>query len=148
MDKLLLKPVFDHYRVSEATITTFTTFTVDGLLHPEFYDPETISPSEETQVSWESSRSFCLSIFRGKKLPLAFRFVFQLPNADLPGFLDENGLMIDPADVFGLYLNIQYRNNTLTLTTGSSQHVFPGNRELDHAWDQHIRDFLTREELD
>ncbi|MBR2562587.1 MAG: hypothetical protein IKE31_10645 [Eubacterium sp.] len=147
MNKLLLKPVFDHYRVSEATITTFTTFSIDGQLHPEFYDPETIAPSSETQVSWESIRPFCLSVFKGKRLPLAFHFVLQLPQEQIPDFLLNNDLSLAPEDVFGLFLNIQYRGNVLTVTTGSSLRVFSGNRDLDRAWDQAVRDFLEREEL-
>ena len=147
MNKLLLAPVFDRYRVSEATITTFTTFSIDGEWHPEFYDPEEIAPKEEPQTSWESIRPFCLSIFKGKRLPLSFRFVLQLPQSEIPAFLSRNALPISAEDVFGLFLNIQYRNEMLTVTTGTSLRVFSGNKSLDQAWDQEIRDFLAREDL-
>ena len=147
MNKLLLKPVFDHYRVSEASITTFTTFSIDGQSHPEFFDPELIEPGGEPQVSWESIRPFCLSVFKGKRLPLAFRFVLQLPQADIPTFLKEHEILFSPDDVFGLFLNIQYRGEVLTVTTGTSLRIFSGNRALDTAWDQAVRDFLIREDL-
>ena len=147
MNKLLLKPVFDRYRVSEATITTFTTFSIDGQSHPEFFDPEEIAPQEEPQVSWESIRPFCLSVFKGKRLPLAFHFVLQLPQSEIPDFLSHNGLSLSAEDVFGLFLNIQYRNEVLTVTTGTSLRVFTGNKSLDQAWDQTVRNFLAREEL-
>ena len=147
MNKLLLKPVFDEFRVSEAAITTFTTFSIDGQYRPEFYDPETIAPVSETQVSWQSIRPFCLSVFKGKRLPLAFHIVLQLPQEQIPVFLAENNLSADPADVFGLFLNIQYRGDVLTVTTGSSLRVFSQGHELDHAWDRYVRGFLAREDL-
>ena len=151
MNKLLLTSSFDTFRVSEATITTFTTFSIDGILHPEFYDSDRIdSPDDDAdaQISWESIRPFCLSVFKGKRLPLSFHFVLQLPRNRIPDFLAEHGLTSTAAeDIFGLFLNIQYRSNILTITTGSSTRVFTGDRTLDQAWDQAVKDFLTREDL-
>ena len=40
MNKLLLQDTFDRFLVSEASITTFTTFSIDGQLHADFYDTE------------------------------------------------------------------------------------------------------------
>ena len=150
MNKLLLTPSFDSYLVSEATITTFTTFSIDGQLHPEFYDSDRIedpSSPAESQITWKSIRPFCLSVFKGKRLPLSFHIVLQLPAAGIPGFLSEHGLTTNAEDVFGLFLNIQYRSDTLTVTTGSSTRVFTGDRSLDQAWDQTVRSFLQKEDL-
>ena len=150
MNKLLLTPAFDTFRVSEAAITTFTTFSIDGILHPEFYDSDLIdSPdaSAETQISWESIRPFCLSVFKGKRLPLSFHFILQLPKDRIPAFLKKHGLPDSAEDIFGLFLNIQYRNETLTVTTGSSLRVFTADRTLDQSWDQTVREFLQSEEL-
>lgn len=151
MNKLLLTSSFDTYRVSEASITTFTSFSIDGILHPEFYDSDLIdSPdaSAETQITWESVRPFCLSVFKGKRLPLSFHFVLQLPKSRIPDFLSDYGLAsTDAEDIFGLFLNIQYRNDILTVTTGSSTRVFTGDRTLDQAWDQAVKSFLLREGL-
>lgn len=147
MHKLLLEPVFDAFRVSEASITTFTTFTIDGQLHPEFYDGELSEPSPEPQASWADIRPFCTFVFKGKRLPLSFHIVLQLSREQLPQFLLDHDLTIAPEDVFGLFLNMQYRNGTLTLTTGSSLRIFSGNRSLDAAWDQYVRAYLDREGL-
>ena len=65
-----------------------------------------------------------------------------LPQEQIPDFLSDHELPLASEDVFGLFLNIQYRGNVLTVTTGSSLRVFSGNRELDRAWDQAVRDFL------
>ena len=150
MNKLLLTPSFDDFLVSEASITTFTTFSVDGALHPEFYDSDLIeSPGapSEAQISWESIRPFCLSVFKGKRLPLSFHFVLQLPKSRIPGFLQDSGLTIAADDIFGLFMNIQYRNDTLIVTNGTSMRVFTGDRTLDQAWDRFIQNFLEKQGL-
>ena len=149
MNKLLLTPVFDDFLVSEGSITTFTTFTVDGQLHREFYDSDEqpVSDPDTDQVTWGMIRSFCLQIFRGKRLPLSFRFVFQLPAAKTVSLLEDNDLPLAPEDIFGLFLNIQYRNNTLMLTTGSSLRVFSLDKSLDQAWDRSLQEFLAVNDL-
>jgi len=151
MNKLLLTSSFDDFLVSEASITTFTTFSVDGVLHPEFYDSDLIeSPdvSAEAQINWESIRPFCLSVFKGKRLPLSFHFILQLPKSRIPDFLQNSGLTAIAADdIFGLFMNIQYRNDTLIVTNGTSMRVFTGDRTLDQAWDRFVRDFLQKQGL-
>lgn len=40
MNTLLRLETFDRFPVSEASITTFTTFSIDGSLHTDFFDPD------------------------------------------------------------------------------------------------------------
>ena len=160
MNQLLLKETFDRFLVSEAQITTFTTFTIDGQSHPEFYeddasadDGRATADSEaqrhrEALVRWKEIRSFCVQILKGRRLPLSFRFVFQLSSGQIRRFLEKNGLNYDPEDVLGLFLNIQYRNHTLTVTTGSSLRIFTLDHTLDQAWDQYVRNFFNTCGLD
>ena len=151
MNKLLLTPVFDDFLVSESTITTFTTFTIEGQLRREFYAPDEFPEGmdpESSQVTWAMIRPFCLQIFKGKRLPLSFRIVLQLSAAKTAVLLEENDLNIAPEDIFGLFLNIQYRGGTLTLTTGSSLRVFSMDRSLDQAWDRSLKEFLAASGLE
>ncbi len=48
MRELLLQGTFDSFLVSEVSITTFTTFSIDGQLHPEFFGP--VHPLERGQT--------------------------------------------------------------------------------------------------
>ena len=36
MSQLLLQDAFDHFLLSEASVTTFASFSIDGRLHPDF----------------------------------------------------------------------------------------------------------------
>ena len=39
MSKLLLNDTFDHFLLSEAVITTYNTFHIDGRLQKDYYNP-------------------------------------------------------------------------------------------------------------
>lgn len=150
MNKLLLQDTFDPFLVSEASITTFTTFSISGDLRKEFFDPEQTDLEEytsRTQVSWKEVRPFCLSVIKGKRPPLSFKFVFQLPPEEITQLLEETDLPIQPEDVYGLFFNCQYHSEMLTLTTGSSMKIFTLDRSLDQAWDQKLTAFLEKEGL-
>ena len=150
MKELLLADTFDHFLVSEANVTTFTAFNIDGLLHPEFFEQEKaeeISRSGRTQVLWSEIRPFCLAVIKGHRTPLNFKFVFVLPPKEVALLLARSSLSIQPEDVFGLYFNCQFQSEALTITTGSSLRVFTMDKSLDRAWDNMLTDFLNRTEL-
>lgn len=150
MKKLLLSEDFDNFLTAEASITTFATFSIDGEIHPDFYDTEEANKIKENRqrlICWREIRPFCFSVFRGKRLPLSFHFVFQLPGRQAEQLLNQAGIPISPADLYGLYLNLNYRNGTLSLTSGTSLRVFTVDRALEHAWDDAILAFLKREGL-
>lgn len=151
MNKLLLQDTFDRFLVSEASVTTFAAFSIDGQLHADFYDPETPegkAAEGRRQVTWQEIRPFCYFIIRGRRTPLAFKFVFQLPESETALLLARAGLNLEPGDVFGLFLNCQYHGDTLTLTTGSSLRIFTRDKSLDHAWDSMLEEFLRNQELE
>jgi len=150
MKKLLLQSAFDRFLVSEASVVTFASFSIDGQLRPEFYPEEeadAIRREGRQQARWAEIKPFCLSLIRGRQLPLSFQAVLQLPPEDLPQLLEGSGLSLAPEDIFGLFLNIQYRNETLSVTTGTSVRTFSLDHSLDNAWDQSVRELLAREEL-
>ncbi len=147
MNSLLLTDTFDSFLVSEASITTFTTFSVSGELHKDFFDSEQDEIPERNQVSWKEIRPFCLSVIRGKRTPLSFKFVFQLPEGGIQKLLERNDLPFQPEDVYGLYLNCQYQADRLTLTTGTSLKVFSLDHSLDQVWDRQIQAFLVKHGL-
>lgn len=150
MNSLLLQDTFDWFLVSEASITTFTTFSISGDLRREFLDQDQLEQDEyknRSQVTWKEIRSFCLSVIKGKRTPLSFKFVFQLPADQVGALLDRFDLPFQPEDVYGLFFNCQYQNETLTLTTGSSLRIFTLDRSLDQAWDRMLTGFLENLKL-
>ncbi|MEE8886458.1 MAG: DUF5721 family protein [Eubacteriales bacterium] len=153
MGKLLLRNTFDNFLVSDISVTTFASFHIDGQYHPEFYNTDDVTPEEAEnipdgdQICWKSVRPFVLQIMRGKRLPLSFHIVLQLSPDDVAELLEENNLNTDPESVYGLFLNMQYKNSALALTTGSSLKNFSDGHAIDQAWDRRVREFLAAEDI-
>lgn len=139
MAHLLLRETFDPYQFIEGTITTFSRFSIDGLLQKEFFD----DPPEETYASWKQMRDFCLSIIRGKRTPLNFKIVLAMPTASISDFLLQKGLTAyRPEDIRGLYLNFHYDGTTLQCITGTSMNTFTLDKTLEREWDSYVGDLL------
>ena len=80
-NKLFIGEVFDKFCLSEATVTTFNTFTIDGRLQKDFFDTDSMNRLTEhgrTHSLWKDIRPFCWSVIRGKRTPLSFRIVLHL----------------------------------------------------------------------
>lgn len=150
MKQLLLSPAFDAFQVVEGSITTYNTFSIDGLLHPDFYtaeEQEELGLADRRFSRWQELRPFCLSLIKGTHTPLSFRFTFRLSEENTAKLLTQAGLSLTAADINGLLLNIRYDQNGLLCTTGTSLKLFTLDKSLDQAWDENVRRFFLRQEL-
>lgn len=147
MGKLLIGEVFDSFLLSEASITTFNAFHIDGSLYKSFYDDakrEDLKENEQEYSSWADVKAFCFSIIKGKRTPLHFKIVFQLSRSAIREFLAENHLSMDPAEIFGLFVNFQYDGSAISCTTGTSLKTFSLDKSFDNAWDIWIMSFFKK----
>lgn len=147
MNKLFVKETFDRFLLSEATLTTFTAYHVDGAYHPEFFGED----QEDTVTRlcpWSRLRPVFFSLIRGKHTPLNFKIIFQLSGQDTERLLITDNLPFQPEDVFGLYMNVQYDGEKVTVTTGSSLKVFTLDKSLDASWDALAKRFFLRQGIE
>lgn len=150
MNRLLCTETFDRFPVSETSITTFTTFAIDGSFHLDFFDKETageLNTRGRTQLLWLDVKKFCYSVIKGKRTPLQFKIVFQLPEKNCEKLIADYELSFDPEQIFGLFLNFQYNGEQLLLTTGTSLKLFTMDKSLDRAFDDAVRKFLLKQEI-
>ena len=127
MAKLLATDAFDDFLLAEATITTYNTFIIDGHLVKEFFSGDvndTDTLPEQAFSQWKDMRSLCFDLIKGKKTPSAFRFVFLLSPENMQKTLNAVGSSYKTSDVTGMYINLKYQNQLLTLTTGVSYTIF------------------------
>ena len=145
MSHLLLKPTFDEFSLVEGSIVTFNKFTIDGLLQKDFYE----EAPEKEYSDWRDLREFCFNIIKGKRTPLSFKFVLSLSKADFEKFLSANELDgFRPENIQGLYLNFRYDGTSLQCVTGTSLNMFTLDKSLDTAWDEYVRKFFARHEIE
>ena len=147
MGKLLTTELFDAFFVSEASITTFTTFRIDGTFHPDYYgstaETDNNSPSPRF-LTWRLLRPHFFDIVKGRYTPLEFKLIFRLADHNVEKLLLQTGVSFRPEDVAGLFLNIHYREKSLTCTTGTSLRLFTLDHSLDYAWDEMVQKFLRQ----
>ena len=142
MSKLLIGTDFDAFWLSEANITTSVTYTIDGLLHPDFFDTqeaELLQAEGREYALWKDIKPLCFSIMKGKKTPLHFKNTEKL--------LLGNHVPLTLDDIFGLFVNFQYDGTHLTCTTGTSVKTFTLDKTLDHVWDELVQKFFKQQQI-
>lgn len=150
MNQLLRSETFDHFLLQEAVITSGATYIIDGHINKDFYSGEEIEEyglSDCNALPFSILRGSCFDLIKGKKPPSSFKFVFLLSPANLEKTLLSLHSSYSPRDISGIYLNLRYQNQLLTLTTGVSYAVFSQDKSLEHEWDSLVLRFLQQHNL-
>ncbi|SEP86151.1 hypothetical protein SAMN02910289_00709 [Lachnospiraceae bacterium RM5] len=141
---LFSKNTFDYCMVNEVKISTYSTFTIDGHLNYDYFsDEEKNDINNEHLVSWSKLRPICFDLIKGKKLPISFSIIFAMKRSFLNKLINENNIDIDPEDINDLFMNIKYKDDKLTLTTGVSLKIFTLDKSLENAFDKYISNFIS-----
>lgn len=145
MNVLLLSKTFDHFLLSEASITTFATLILDGHSCTDFFSPEDEGASligNETYVPFSLLRSSCLDFMKGKRTPVSFKFVFLLSKENQLKTLASLHSRFTSEDISGMYLNLKYQDGQMICTTGISYRIFSMDKSLEQAWGDMIMRFF------
>lgn len=142
---LFLGELFDRFLVREVNITTFNSFTIDGRVCQGYYSDEELEQNQIEEFSaWKTIKPFCFSLIKGKRLPESFRIVFLLSPNGKEKFVESRVPGLQPDAVGGLYLNVHYDNNEMTVITGTSMNLFTLDKTLEREWDESVKQFLKR----
>ena len=150
MKKLLIGDTFDTFLLSEAAITTFAAFHIDGAFHPEFFSTEEAEQLGVEQCGyalWKRVRPFFLELNKGKNTPLSFHLVFRLAPHNVEQLIRQSGIALRPEDVDGLFLNIRYDGTSVTCISGTSLKIFSLDKSLEHAGDSMLEKFFRQKEI-
>lgn len=150
MNKLLRSEVFDHFLLQEAVITSAATYNINGQITKGFYNEEEI---EELQLAdcrflpFSMLRGNCFDLIKGKKTPSAFRFVFLLSPENMKKTVSSISSSYQSNDITGMYINLKYQNQLLSLTTGIAYNIFSTDKTLENEWDKLVIRFLKQHEI-
>ena len=150
MNTLLLSETFDHFLLSEASITTFATMILDGHACTDFFSPEDEGYAltmDDTYVPFSLLRGSCLDFIKGKRTPVSFKFVFLLSKENQQKTLASLHSAFSPEDISGMYLNLRYQAGEIICTTGISYRTFSMDKSLDQAWDDMILRFFKNHKI-
>ncbi|MCD7834206.1 MAG: DUF5721 family protein [Lachnospiraceae bacterium] len=150
MKKLLTDDTFDTFLLSEASITTFATFQVDGTFHPDYLDTseaDQLIAEKSGYTLWKRVRPFFFDLTKGRHTPLRFSIVFRLAPHNVKKLITQGGLSISPEQVDGLFLNIRFDGKTISCVSGVSMKSFTLDRSLEHAWDDMLEKFFRQKQI-
>jgi len=150
MKHLLLTDTFDSFLTVEATITTFSTFHIDGTLHKDYYDDDELEQLNLTTnhySHWSQLKPFFLSIIKGQHTPQNFKIVFLLSPEKIARLIVDTNTSLTASDISGLYLNLTFNGEQLTCITGSSLNIFTMDKSFEQHWDDTLKNFLKENAL-
>lgn len=150
MNKLLRSEVFDNFLLQEASISAGATFQINGQITKGFYSDEEIQALNLTGyrfLPFSMVKNNCFDLIKGKKTPSTFRFVFLLSPSNMEKTIASVESSYKPSDITGMYINLKYQNQLLSLTTGIAYNVFSTDKSLENEWDKMVIKFLKQNEI-
>ncbi len=142
MKKLLIENVFDSFQLSEASVTTFTTFHIDGTWHPDFFEDD-----PPAALNWNLVKPILFGIIKGSRTPNHFRIVLKLDTPGAQALLKMAGAENAAVLTDALFLNLTYTGDTLTCTSGISMKQFTMDKTADRLWDEAVRRFFQKHQI-
>lgn len=148
VSKLLIQSTFDKFYVGESVIRTFADFRLGGGLNEAYYSSDELELlGGRSLCLWSEIKPAAYSLIRGKKLPVAFHFVFQLSDENTSWLLQKHQSPVKPEDVKGLYMNIKYEKEKMMCITGISFKTFIPDKSVEHLWDDTVRQFFKQNQI-
>lgn len=150
MNILLKSEAFDHFMLQEAVISGAASYVIDGHVNKDFFSSEELEElgiANYPMLPFSMLRQNCFDLFKGRKMPTAFRMVFLLSPENVLRTLQSTQSTFTPNDISGIYLNIKYQNHKITLTTGISYRIFSTDKSLEYECDKMFRRFLTQHNI-
>ncbi len=116
MQALLTKDCFDHFLLSEVTVKKGILLTIDG------------HETNEQIAEYGSMREIVYRFIQGSQTPSYMKFVLLSPE-NLPGVASRS-------------VNIIFRRETMTVTSGFSYREFVPDKIEEGNWDQWVEQYL------
>ncbi|MDF2612925.1 MAG: hypothetical protein K0S71_711 [Clostridia bacterium] len=132
MAKLLKSDLFDHFEVREVILHTAFKMVLEGKRNNEYFDTEDSLRSSDYLI-WEEMRKYVYELIQGSKSPTYFKIILATD-------YEKTASLSQDASTF--YLNIQFKENHIVCSTGTSYKNFMLDQSADKLWDKYINDFL------
>lgn len=132
MNKLLKSDLFDLFEVREVILHTAFKMILDGKRNKDYfdiYDDDVINP----YLNWGEIKKNIYELLQGHKLPTYFKIILATPPEKTQSL---------SLDVTTFYLNIQFKDNHILCSTGTSYKSFTPDQSSDAIWDAYTQRFL------
>lgn len=142
MSKLLTTNIFDDFLLQEATLQMGIGYVIDGRINKAFYQNEEDQLTERsTFITYGEVRSTLFDLIKGKRTPLGFQVLLQLPSKKSAVLFPEG---LDAHLIKGLVMNIRFDGSKALITSGISYTSFSLDKAPELIWDEAMMNFLRR----
>lgn len=140
MAQLLKSDLFDTFEVREIVAHVAFKMVLDGKRNTEYFhdsleDSDAITMSQSTYLTWKEMRKYVYELMTGKHLPTYFKFILSTNQ-------DKTAQLSTEATTF--YLNITFKDNQITCTTGTAYKNFTLDKSCETLWDERMQHFLLK----
>ena len=148
MAGMLTGNMFDKFYLCDGEIQTFTEFHLGGYLNRPYFDSEEWENLEGRKLClWSEMKPFAFQLIRGHRLPVRFKFVFQLSRENTVWLLEKHRLPVREEDIGGLFMNITYEHQKLVCTSGVSYKTFIMDKTLEQCWDETVCQYFKQNNI-
>lgn len=152
MGQLLATDTFDCFLLEEAMVKAANTISIDGRINKEFYTegiPESDRPDLPYEFRpWSEIKSLCFDLIKGKRTPLAFRFVLHLKPEQVTSLLARDDCSVASDLVKAFAVTIRFDGTKATVTTGTAFTTFVLSKEPDAIWDRALQKYFLQKGID
>lgn len=142
MNDLLVKDRYDSFYLYEARVKAALDYYIGGKINKSFFDTDELEGiNEQEYVTWKEIRHSVYDVIRGKRLPISFKIILMFNRENIERLVMMNNLPLSPEDIGALFFNINYANEALTVTTGTSIKVFTMDKTLENTWDDTVEKY-------
>lgn len=136
MAKLLKSDLFDSFEVREVVLHTAFKIVLDGKRNQDYFnDINNDEASYSVYLTWGELRKYVYELMQGSKLPTYFKIILSTNK--------EKTIDIS-SEVSAFHLNIHFRDNQTTCSTGTAYKSFSLDQSPDYIWDEKIKNFLFK----
>lgn len=137
MAKLLKSDLFDTFEVKEVIAHVAFKMVLDGKRNKDYFEDINEAPLDTYSefLTWGEIRKHVYELMTGKKLPTYFKIILST-NQEKTKQLS--------LDASTFYLNITFRDNQMSCSTGIAYKGFTLDKSADQIWDDKIKRFLLK----
>lgn len=152
LSQLLKTDLFDNFLLSEAVIKTGVNLEISGKINKDFYENEDeleqLGIASMEYMPFASVKNLIFEAVKGRHNPLGFKLVLMLSPENLRKTLNATETIFTENDIGGLFFNISYAGEKLTITSGVSYKTFSMDKTLDEAWDLMTKKWLNNNKIE
>lgn len=137
MNKLLKADLFDSFEVRECIVHTSFKAIIDGKRNHDFYSTEELEELS-SYLSWQELRPHAYQMIIGAKSPTYFKIILSTNKQKTSSISGE---------VDTCFLNITFKDNQITCSSGVSYKTFTLDKTPETLWDDKIKNFLFKYEF-